>query len=374
MDFLISICKIDSFIGFTLFEKSFEKEILSLTSKPPIIIAHRGAQAVYPEHTLEAYKKAIELGADFIEPDLVMTKDGILVSRHEPYLSATTDVEDHPEFADRKTTKSIDENEITDWFVSDFRLAELKTLRARQARPERSKEFDGLFEITTFQEIITLAKAHKTTTGTPIGIYPELKHPSYHTQLGLPMLETFLNQIEDQGFNAREAPIYVQCFEVATLKELRKRSQVRIVQLIGATGITEEGTLLFTKANNEYDSEGAPFDFRESGNTNTYEWFATREGMEFVATYADAIGPWKGFILPYKEDQLGNITLLPATNFVTLAHECNLEVHTYTLRDEDTQWQLGEDVMSEYRRFKALGVDGIFTDNTEEAVRALRPD
>ena len=363
----------DSIIWFTLF-KIFEKEILSMTSKPPIIIAHRGAQAVYPEHTLEAYKKAIELGADFIEPDLVMTKDGVLVSRHEPYISGTTDVEDHPEFADRKTTQSIDENEITDWFVSDFTLAELKTLRARQARPERSKEFDGLFKIVTFQEIITLAKAHKTTTGNPVGIYPELKHPSYHTQVGLPMLETFLNQIEGQGFNAREAPIYVQCFEVATLKELRKRSQVRIVQLIGAVGITEKGTLLFTKENNEYDSEGAPFDFRESGNTSTYEWFATREGMEFVATYADAIGPWKGFILPYKEDQFGNITVLPATNFVIVAHEYNLEVHTYTLRDEDTQWQIGEDVTSEYRRFKALGVDGIFTDNTEGAVRALRSD
>lgn len=340
----------------------------------PIIIAHRGAQSIYPEHTLEAYKKAIFLGADFIEPDLVMTSDGILVARHEPYISTTTDIARHPEFASKKTTKTIDGQEVTDWFVSDFTLKELKTLRAIQARSERSKEFDGLFKIVTFQEVIDLVKTHTTLKGNPVGIYPELKHPTYHSRIGLPMLDTFMSQIDAHGYNTREAPIFVQCFEVATLQEIRRKSTVRLVQLIGASGITPEGGLRFTKEDGSYDSEGAPFDFFIKGNTKTYQWFATQEGMAFVATYADALGPWKGFIIPYKKDMLGKVTLLPTTHFITVAHTHNLKVHPYTFRDEDIQWRAGGDASSEYLLFKKAGVDGLFTDNTALAVATLRPE
>lgn len=343
-----------------------------MTTKYPIIIAHRGAQDIYPEHTYEAYKKAIDLGADFIEPDLVMTKDAILVSRHEPYLSGTTNVEDHPEFADRKTTRSVDGKEITDWFVSDFTLAELKTLCARQARPERSKEFDGLFKIVTFQEIIALAKAHKTTRGNPVGIYPELKHPTYHAHLGLPMLDIFVKQLEAYGLNTRKAPIYVQCFEVTTLQKLRARSTVKLVQLIGATGITREGNLYFTKIDKDYDNDGAPYDFYQNGNAHTYEWFTTEEGLKFVATYADAIGAWKGFIVPYSKDSLNKITLMPETKFVKMAHNHHLEVHAYTFRKEDIPWTEKGDFSSEYKLFAKAGIDGFFTDYTRTAVQALR--
>lgn len=340
------------------------------SQKTPIIIAHRGAQHIFPEHTLEGYKKAIALGADFIEPDLVMTKDGVLVSRHEPYISATTDVKDHPEFINRKTTKTVDGQQITDWFVSDFTLSELKTLRARQARPERDKSYDDQFEIPTFQEIIDLAKAHKTTSGNSVGIYPELKHPTFHKEIGVPMLNTFMKQLEASEFNSKEAPIFVQCFEVSTLQEIRRLSSVRSIQLIGASGISKEGTLIFTHPDGSYNAEGAPYDFHINGNEHTFEWFATERGMQYVATYADGIGPWKGFIIPYttKDDNSPNV--LPATDFVTLAHKNGLEVHPYTFRDEDVQWQEGSG-KNEYDLFRAAGIDGLFTDNVEVALKAL---
>jgi len=336
----------------------------------PIVIAHRGAQFMYPEHTMEGYKKAIELGADYIEPDLVMTKDGIFVARHEPFISGTTNVSMLPEFADRKTTKMLDGVPVTDWFVCDFTLSELKTLRARQSWKERTHEYDDIFEIPTFEEIIAFAKAHKTTSGNPVGIYPELKHPSFHQDLGLVMEDTFIEQITVAGYTKRESPIFVQCFEVSTLQYISARSDVRLIQLIGAAGISGNGDLRFTKEDGSYDPEGQPYDFVTKGDTRTYNYFTTGQGMKFVSTYADGIGPWKPFIMSYSKTGDGEVEVLAPTDFIALAHKHKLEVHPYTFRKEDALWVNNKDGVTEYQLFFEAGVDGIFSDYTKDAVVA----
>lgn len=340
------------------------------TKKVPIIIAHRGAQSIYPEHTIEGYQKAIDVGADYIEPDLVLTKDGIFVARHEQYISTTTNVADVEKFAHRKTTKLLDGVSVTDWFVSDFTLAELKTLRARQSWDNRPHNYDDVLEIPTFAEIITLAQSNKTATGKAVGIYPELKHPTFHKNAGLPMEDLFLEQIEKAGYTDANAPMYVQCFEVATLQYLNKKSSVKLVQLIGAAGVGEDGRLLFTKPDGSFDPEGQPYDFIVNGDTRSSQFFTTQEGMEFIATYADGVGPWKPFIISFKTDPSGTLQLLPATDFITLAHQSGLEVHPYTFRNEDLKWTTNTDPATEYALFFNAGVDGIFSDYTLEAVKA----
>ncbi len=336
----------------------------------PIIIAHRGAQSIFPEHTLEGYKKAIQLGADYIEPDLVMTKDGILVARHEPYISTTTDVADRREFAHLKTTKTVDSVKIKDWFVLDFTLKELKTLRVRQPWKNRSQEYNDLFEIPTFDEIIALAKSSETTFGNPIGIYPELKHPTFHKLLGLPMEDVFLNKLKAAGWTSKEAPVYVQCFEVATLQYLSSQIDVKLIQLIGAAGIDDAGNLQFVNPDGGYNPEGAPFDWNHGGDKRTYSYFTTKSGMEFAATYADGIGPWKPFIISRAINDSGSMKLLPPSDFVTLAHKSGLKVHPYTFRKEDEKWQTNESPESEYELFFRAGVDGIFSDYTDIAFKA----
>ncbi len=336
----------------------------------PIVIAHRGAQFLYPEHTMEGYKKAIELGADFIEPDLVMTKDGILVARHEPFISETTNVSALPEYADRKTTKMLDGVAVTDWFVSDFTFSELKTLRARQSWEERTHEYDDLFEIPTFEEIIAFAKAHKTTSGNSVGIYPELKHPSFHKSLGLAMEDVFLNQITMAGYVSKTSPIFVQCFEVSTLQYIATHSEVRLIQLIGAAGISSNGDLRFTKEDGSYDPEGQPYDFILNKNARTYSYFTTEEGMKFVSAYADGIGPWKPFVISYSKTDEGEVEVLAPTDFVAMAHKYKLEVHPYTFRKEDTLWNNNKSGATEYQLFFEAGVDGVFSDYTKDAVAA----
>lgn len=340
------------------------------TKKAPIIIAHRGAQFLYPEHTLEGYKKAIDLGADYIEPDLVLTKDKVFIARHEPYISGTTNVADIEKFAHRKTTKLLDGVHVTDWFVSDFTLAELKTLRARQSWNNRPHDYDDLLEIPTFEAIITLAQSNKTKTGKDVGIYPELKHPTFHKEIGLAMEDLFLEQIKKAGYTDAEAPIYVQCFEVATLQYIRKMSSVKLIQLIGAAGVTADGSLLFTKPDGSFDPEGQPYDFIVTGDTRTSRFFTTQEGMEFIASYADGIGPWKPFIISFTTDTHGTVKLLPPSDFITLAHKNGLEVHPYTFRNEDGKWTTSQVPTSEYKLFFEAGVDGVFSDYTSEAVWA----
>ncbi|RYD42197.1 MAG: glycerophosphodiester phosphodiesterase, partial [Sphingomonadales bacterium] len=209
----------------------------TLDGKPPIVIAHRGASGERPEHTLASYKLAIELGADYIEPDLVLTKDGVLVARHENEISETTDVAAHPEFAGRKATKTIDGLEVTGWFTEDFTLAELKTLRARERLPKlRSTEYDGQFEIPTFEEILTfLAEANKGRK-IPVGVYPETKHPSYFTSIGLPHEAPLLAMLDRFGYRGRTAPVFIQSFEVGNLMDLRAKSDLPLIQLMDAEG------------------------------------------------------------------------------------------------------------------------------------------
>ncbi len=339
--------------------------------KKPLIIAHRGAQSILPEHTLEGYAKAVELGADFIEPDLVMTKDGHLVVRHEPFLSGTTNVSDLPEFEYLRTTKELDGKTITDWFASDFTLSQIKTLKARQAYDGRSKAFDDLYDIPTFEEVIALAKEQTLESGRVIGIYPEIKHPHFHNALlNFKMEDELLSVLENTKFNDEHAPVFVQCFEVEPLQYINEKSSVRLVQLISTYDINEDGSLNFNVPDGDFISYGAPYDFHVNGDLRTYEFFTSEEGMNFVAEYADGIGPWKPFIISYKTEGFGEKTLLPPTNFVNLAHQNDLLVHPYTFRNENTQWSDG-DYEHEYHLFFDAGVDGIFTDYTDEAVKAV---
>ncbi|MFM7706496.1 MAG: glycerophosphodiester phosphodiesterase family protein, partial [Gammaproteobacteria bacterium] len=209
--------------------------------RTPLVIAHRGASGHRPEHTLESYRLAIEMGADFIEPDLVSTRDGHLVARHEPDITQTTDVAQRPQFADRRRSATIDGVAHTGWFTVDFTLDELRTLRAVQPRPYRSKEFDGMFKVPTLQEIIALAKAGTAATGRTIGIYPETKHPTWHCEQGLPLERALLAALDAAGWTTREAPVFIQCFESGNLRWLRKRTGVRLVQLISGDGLEDDG-------------------------------------------------------------------------------------------------------------------------------------
>ena len=317
----------------------------TLNGQSPLVIGHRGASGLRPEHTLASYKLAIEKGADFIEPDLVSTKDGVLVARHENQLSGTTDVEEHPEFADRKTTKTIDGEEVTGWFTEDFTLEELKTLNAEERLPElRGTEYDGDFEIPTFKEIINLVKQAETETGREIGIYPETKHPTYFDSMGLSLEEPLIDTLKETGFTDPDQ-VFIQSFEVGNLQYLdetlmpKEGVDLPLVQLIGGSG--------------------APYDLASSGDSRTYADLATPEGLAEVATYADGIGPSKRLIVPTNEEG----ELQEPTDLVEDAHAAGLLVHPYTFRSEDTFLAPSyENPEEEYEQFIQLGVDGYFSD------------
>jgi glycerophosphoryl diester phosphodiesterase len=323
----------------------------------PIVIGHRGASGYRPEHTLASYKLAIEMGADFIEPDLVSTKDHYLVARHEPEISGTTDVADHPEFAGRKTTKSIDGVEVTGWFTDDFTLDELKTLRAVERLPgirPANTAFDGLEKIPTFQEVIDLAKREH------VGLYPETKHPTYFRRAGLPLEERMVKVLTQNGYTKQSDPVFIQSFETGNLRVLRQMTKLRLVQLLD-------------------ESVARPFDFVVASDPRTYGDLMTPAGLAEIATYADGIGPWKNSIVPW--DAAGRS--LPATSLVRDAHSAGLTVHPYTFRRENTFLpaelrqgnpeadhydQATGDFPAELGKFFDLGVDGVFTDDPDVAV------
>ena len=334
----------------------------TLDGKRPIVIAHRGASGYRPEHTLAAYELAVEQGADFIEPDVVSTKDGVLVARHENEISGTTDVAQRPEFASRKATRTIDGQEETGWFVEDFTLAELKTLRARERLPEvrpDSARFDGRFEVPAIREVLDLARRKTRETGRTIGVYPETKHPTYHRSIGLPLEEKLVALLKENGFAGRDAPAFIQSFEVGNLKQLRKMTELRLVFLIDAK-LTAEGKV-------EY---GRPYDFVASGEGRTYGDLLTPAGLVEVRTFADGIGPPKGCILPTD----ANGRLLEPTTLVRDAHAAGLLVHPYTFRAEPKFLPAGYggDPVKEYELFFELGADGVFSDQPDVAVRARR--
>ena len=326
----------------------------TLDGAPPIIIAHRGASGERPEHTIAAYRLAIEQGADFIEPDLVLTKDGVLVARHENEISETTDVADRAEFADRKTTKTIDGSEVTGWFTEDFTLAELKTLRARERLPKlRSTEYDGQFDIPTFEEILTLLAEVNAGRDKPIGVYPETKHPSYFTSIGLPHEAPLLALLDRFGYRGRKAPVYIQSFEVQNLMDLRAKSDLPLIQLM--------------------DGEGGPPDRLET----SYAAMASPAGLKTIASYAEGIGPNKAMVIP--RGALGS--LAEPTSLVRDAHAAGLKVHPWTFRRENYFLPLGDkggvnpaghgDLGAEIAAYLATGIDGLFSDNSREAVAAV---
>jgi glycerophosphoryl diester phosphodiesterase len=342
----------------------------TLNSQAPIVIGHRGASGELPEHTLGSYKRAIERGADFIEPDLVSTKDGVLIARHEPNLIATTDVANHPEFSDRKTTKIVDGVAEEGFFASDFTLAEIKTLRAIMPQGFRTQVFNGLYEIPTFEEIIQLVKQVEKDTGRKVGIYPETKHPTYHDNLGLSLEEPLLATLEKTGFTDPNR-VFIQSFEVSNLKELNQKTDIPLVQLLDAYDVRDDGSLI----------EVQPYDFVVSGDNRTYADLRSPDGLKEIANYADAIGPWKRMIVSVKgvdvngdgkaDDVNGDGTVndadkttLSPTSLVSDAHAAGLLVHPYTFRNEGRY--LASDYNGnpelEFRQFINLGVDGYFTD------------
>lgn len=318
----------------------------------PAVIAHRGASGHRPEHTLEAYRLGIEQGADFVEPDLVMTRDGRLVARHENEISGTTDVADRAEFAERRTTKSVDGRELTGWFTEDFTLAELRTLRARERLPElrpASAAYDGRFGLVTLDEIITLAREESRARGRPIGIVAELKHAAYFEGIGLPIDRALLPLIAGLG---REDPFFIECFEPGILRRLRGQTGVRLVQLLAEAG-------------------GPP-----DGDPVSYLEMVAPPGLAAIAHYADAIGPAKALIVPRGLDGAS----LEPTSLVADAREAGLLVFPWTFRSENfflpAELRRGEDLRdhgdaaAEYRLFYDLGVDAVFSDFPEQAVAA----
>lgn len=354
----------------------------TLNGVKPLVIGHRGASGYLPEHTLASYKKAIEMGADFIEPDLVVTKDGELVARHEPNITATTDVSTRAEFASRKTTRKVDGVNETGWFVTDFTLAELRTLRAKQPNAARDKSFDGQFQIPTFREILELAKTESARTGRTIGVYPETKHPTYHVDAGLPIEPRLLAMLAEYGYTKKDSPVIIQSFEVSNLKALRKLTQVRLVQLVDADDVDSKGNVTLVAP---FDK---PYDFAVSKDSRTFPDLLTPKGLAEVKTYADGIGPWKPYLAsaahvigadgkPRDLNGDGKITdadrvALPPTDVVKNAHAAGLFVHAYTFRSE-APLLLSDykgDPKAEYKRFYALGVDGLFSDFPDTAVSA----
>jgi glycerophosphoryl diester phosphodiesterase len=322
----------------------------------PLVIGHRGASGYRPEHTLAAYKLAIDMGADYIEPDLVSTKDRVLVARHENEIGGTTDVATRPEFATRQRTKVIDGVTITGWFTEDFTLAELKTLRAKERIPAlrpTNAAFDGLEQIPTLQEVIDLARRHG------VGIYPETKHPSYFDGIGLSLEEPLVATLERNGYTKRSSPVFIQSFEVSNLKELDRLTKVPLVQLLSDVG--------------------KPYDFVLSGDPRTYADLATLAGLREIARYADGVGPNKNLIVP--RDSANR--LLAPTRLVHNAHDAGLDVHPWTFRRENSflpeDFRQGDPASPVYQAatgnlpgelelFYRLGVDGVFTDSPDVGV------
>lgn len=333
-------------------------DIKTLSGEQPIVIGHRGASGYRPEHTLASYELAINMGADFIEPDLVSTKDGILIARHENEISGTTDVADRPEFADRKKTKVIDGQEITGWFTEDFTLAEIKTLRAKERLDFRDQTFNGQFQVPTLQEVIDLVKQKGAETGRVIGIYPETKHPTYFDSIGLSLEEPLVATLKANGYNNENSPVFIQSFEVQNLKDLNQLIDVPLVQLLDAVDVGQNGQLIETK----------PYDFVVKNDPRTYGDLRTPQGLAEIATYADGIGPWKRMIVSVD----ANNNTLPPTTLVQDAHNAGLLVHPYTFRNESRYLaaNYNNNPGAEYEQFFNLGIDGLFSDFPDTALES----
>ncbi len=329
---------------------------MSPARKRPIIIAHRGASGLRPEHTASAYRLAVDQGTDFIEPDLVLTRDGAMVVRHENEIGGTTNIAAHAEFAARKTRKQVDGEWIEGWFTEDFTLAELKTLRCRERLPAlrlESASFDGTDPILTFDDVVALARAESQRVGRVIGVYPEMKHPGYFARLGLPFEARLASALKALDLDSAEAPVFVQCFEVQPLKTIRALTRARLVQLVSATG--------------------GPAD----QPSVSYPDMVTARGLKAIAGYAQGVGPDWSMVIPLKDGALA-----PATDLVRNAHAVGLAVHPWTVRAENAflpqSLRNGSnpadpgEVGAVYKALFESGVDGLFSDfpGLEFAARA----
>ena len=326
----------------------------------PIVIGHRGASGYRPEHTLASYRLAIQLGADYVEPDLVSTKDGVLVARHENEISGTTDVAAHPEFANHRTTKTIDGRAVTGWFTEDFTLAELKTLRAKERLPlvrPGNTRYDGRFEVPTLVEVLQLVRRESKRTGRTIGVYPETKHPTYFDSIGLSLEEPLVRTLDRFGLDRKRSKVVIQSFETANLRELDTMTPVPLAQLV--------------------DASGAPYDLVAAGDPRTYRDLVTPSGLAEIAEYADGLGANKDLVLP--RDPATGATSDPS-RLVADAHREGLVVHVWTVRDENqfmaTNFRRGVDpiakgdVHAEVFALLDAGVDGIFADYPDSVVDA----
>ncbi|VAV95307.1 Glycerophosphoryl diester phosphodiesterase [hydrothermal vent metagenome] len=335
---------------------SANEKIMTLSGQRPIIIAHRGASGERPEHTLAAYQLAIDQGASFIEPDLVLTKDGVLVVRHENEISKTTDVSGKTEFEGRKTTKTIDGKKVTGWFTEDFTLAELKMLRAKERLADLRRDnvkYNGQFEIPTFEEVLQLLSSHAQKSGIRVGVYPETKHAFYFAGIGLPHEGPMLALLKQYGFDGADDPVFIQSFEVGNLKLLKQKTNIRLVQLVA--------------------DKGGPPDLKDQSYAN----MLTPAGLSRIAKYAAGIGPAKSLVL--SRDGLGMLDV--PTGLVAAAHEAGLLVHPWTFRRENyflpTNFKSGVDptksgdLEAEIRAYRRAGVDGFFSDNPAQVVNAL---
>jgi glycerophosphoryl diester phosphodiesterase len=321
--------------------------------KLPIIIAHRGASGYRPEHTLAAYELAINMGADFIEPDLVITKDGVLIARHENEISETTNVAINLEFSNRKTTKLIDGDLKSGWFCEDFTLTEIKRLGAKERIPKirpSNTSYDGIYEIPTLQEIIDLTQRKSVEIGRIIGIYPETKHPTYFRSIGLALEQPLLEVLSANGYKGKDAPVFIQSFEVENLQYLSEKTDLSLVQLL--------------------NDKGQPYDFILKEDARKYTDLINLDGLQKTANYAQGIGIHKNLLVP--RDASGK--LLAPSSLVENAHGAGLLVHVWTFRSEDDFLPLDfqRNPQGEYQLFFDLDIDGVFSDHPDLAVQVLQ--
>ncbi|WP_286961595.1 MULTISPECIES: glycerophosphodiester phosphodiesterase [Arsenicicoccus] len=331
----------------------------------PLVVAHRGASGYRPEHTIAAYELAVQMGADYIEPDLVMTKDGQLVDRHEPEISGTTDVAAHPEFASRKTTKKLDGVDVTGWFTEDFTLAELRTLRAKERLAtvrQRNTIYDGLYQAPTYEEVLRLRERLSKKYRRTIGIIPEIKHSTYFHDKGLVPEPQVVALTEKYGLNKRNAPMWIQSFEITNLKDLRFRH-----------GYKASSTFLAWTGTGPLDG---PYDLISKGDKRLYQDWMTPKGLKEISRFANGVGPEKFFVIPKKADG----TLGQPISLVGDAHRLGLKVVPWTFRNENQfmakDLQKGTNpadygkAIEEQVAYLRTGLDGLFTDNPDTGVVA----
>ena len=347
----------------------------TLSGNAPLVIGHRGSAGSLPEHTLEGYTLAIQQGADYIEPDLVLTSDSVLIARHEPMLDGTTDVA--TKFpASRKRTRLVDGVSTTAYFANDFTLAEIKTLGAVQAGAGRPQQFNGLYKVPTLDEIIALAKAEGAKAGRTVGIYPEIKHSTYMAGIfGANAIEDALvAKLHAAYGNSADAPVFIQSFEVSNLQYLHTKTNIKLVQLVDADDVNADGSMSLVAPYRQ------PYDFVVKGDPRLFSDLLTNAGLDFVKTYASGIGPWKPYLVKTVADNVdrngdGRITINDrrvdgSTGVIEAAHARGLLVHTWTFRNDASGYGF-TDPQAEMRYYMSLGVDGVFTDFTATGVAAV---